>query len=258
MKFGRLAIAIALACSAASAEQQAEGHEPSIEAELRRITQELMDALAPGDVEIWRRYLHDDAVYLDENGVVYDKASLLRELEPLPAGLVGRIEVDRFKLTLHGDTAVVAAEIQEYLDYHGQQLRTRFRFLDTWLRARDGWRLIARHTAAVLKDPPAIQLPLEELCAHAGVYQLTPSITTTVRCTPDGLISERTGRPAATYLPELGGVFFIPGQPRTRRIFERDAQGRVVGFVDRREGEDVRWPRIADAPADAGEPPSDE
>jgi hypothetical protein len=24
----------------------------------------------------------------------------------------------------------------------------------------------------------------------------------------------------------------------------RDAQGKVVGFVDRREGEDIRWTRI--------------
>jgi hypothetical protein len=36
-------------------------------------------------------------------------------------------------------------------------------------------------------------------------------------------------------------VFFAAGQPRTRRIFVRDAAGRIVGFVDRREGEDVRW-----------------
>ena len=26
-----------------------------------------------------------------------------------------------------------------------------------------------------------------------------------------------------------------------RRIFLRDSRGKVVGFVDRREGEDIRW-----------------
>jgi ketosteroid isomerase-like protein len=208
---------------------------------LKRQTQELMDAVAPGKAEVWQRYLLDDAVYLDENGVVYDKAALLKELTPLPEGLVGRIEVDRFQVKLHGDTAVAAAEIQEYLDYHGQQLRTRFRFVDTWLRTPDGWRLAARHTAAVLKDPPAVSLSAEELCAYAGEYRLTPAITTTVRCTKDGLIAERSGRPPATYLPEVRDVFFVAGQPRSRRIFTRDAAGAVTGFVDRREGEDVRW-----------------
>ena len=208
---------------------------------LKRQTQEMMDAIAPGQAEVWRRYLLEDAVILDENGKVYDKASVLKELTPLPAGLVGRIEVDRFQMKLHGDTAVVAAEIQEYLDYHGQNLRTRFRFLDTWLRTPDGWRLAARHTAAVLKDPPAISLSAGELGAYAGEYRLTPAITTTVRPTKNGLNAERSGRPPATYLPEVRDVFFVAGQPRSRRIFVRDAGGAVVGFVDRREGEDVRW-----------------
>jgi Domain of unknown function (DUF4440) len=168
---------------------------------LKRQTQELMDAVAPGDREVWRRYLHENVVYLDESGVVYDKEGLLRELTPLPAGLVGRIEVDRFQMKLHGDTAIVAGELQEHLDYHGQALGTRFRFLDTWLRTPMGWRLAARHTAAVLKDPPAISLAAAELCAYAGEYRLTPEITTTLRCTERGLTAERSGRPAASYLP---------------------------------------------------------
>jgi hypothetical protein len=46
-----------------------------------------------------------------------------------------------------------------------------------------------------------------------------------------------------TYLPEVRDVFFVAGQPRTRRVFLRDAAGRITGFADRREGEDVRWRR---------------
>ena len=46
------------------------------------------------------------------------------------------------------------------------------------------------------------------------------------------------------YLPELAYVFFVVGQPRTRRIFLRDERGQLIGFVDRREGEDVRWRKI--------------
>jgi hypothetical protein len=210
-------------------------------AQLRRMTQELLDAVAPGETEVWERYLDERFVHMDENGMVRGKAELLRELRPLPKGLVGRIEIDRFAATLHGDTAVAAYEIQEYLDYHGQPLRTRFRALDTWRRTPAGWRLIGEHTAAVLKDPPAVALALPEPCEYAGVYSLTAAIHTTVRCAGDGLLSERADRPLARYSAELRDVFFVPGQPRTRRIFTRDTAGRVDGFVDRREGEDVRW-----------------
>lgn len=249
-----LASVVALAAGTAPAQGAAAGAaEPApdeVAALLRRQTVELMDAIAPGEAEIWRRYLLDDAVYFDENGAVYDKAKLLAELTPLPPGLVGRMEVDRFEPTLFGDAAVVVAEVQEYLDYHGQVLHTRFRFLDTWLRTPAGWRLAARHTAAVLKDPPAIALSAEELCAYAGVYRLTPEIETTVRCTEGGLVSERTGRPAETYLPEVRDLFFVAGKPRSRRIFLREG-GAVVGFADRREGEDIRWTRTGDAPPPA-------
>lgn len=210
---------------------------------LKRQTQELMDAIAPGQAEVWRRYLHKDVVYLDENGVIQDKETLLRDLTPLPKGLIGRIEVDKFQVSRHGDVAVAAGELQEYLEYHGQNLRTRFRFVDTWLRTPDGWLLAARHNAAVLKDPPAVSLSSAELCAYAGDYELTPEIVTKIACTTDGLTSERSGRPVTTYLPEVRDVFFAAGQPRSRRIFLRDAAGNVIAFVDRREGEDVRWKR---------------
>jgi hypothetical protein len=211
------------------------------EAELRRITQEMMDAVAPGHADVWRRHLHDRIMHVDENGVVRGKAELLREFTPLPPGLVGRIAVDVFKTEIHGDVAVTAYELQEHLDYHGQILRTRFRGSDTWLRTPGGWRLIAQKTSAALKDPPAIAMTKEQLCAYEGTYSLTDAFTATVRCVDGGLSVERADRPTVKYLPEVVDVFFAPGQPRSRRIFVRDQRGAVTGFVDRREGEDIRW-----------------
>jgi hypothetical protein len=232
-------LALAVACAAPA--RIAQPRRADDIAELRRITQEMMDAVAPGHADVWRRYLHPRVVYVDENGAVRSKQEILRELTPLPSGLVGRIEVDRFEAQIHGDVAVVANELQEFLDYHGQPLRSRFRNADTWLRTPSGWRLILRQTSAVLQDPPAVALTRDQLCAYNGTYALTEAISGTVTCAPDGLVFERPGRPAVAYRPELLDVFFVPGQPRTRRIFLRDARGVVIGFVDRREGEDVRW-----------------
>jgi len=243
-----LAISIlGLALAVPGAGQSAPPPDPATE--LRRVTQELLDAIAPGNAAPWKRVLDERFTHLDENGVVRDRAAFLAELQPLPAGLVGRIEIDKWAAAVHGETVVTVYEIQESLDYHGQALRSRFRSMDTWVSTPDGWRLIAEHTAAVLKDPPAVKISKQELCEYAGSYTLTAEIGTTIRCTAEGLVSERTGRPAATYSAELHDVFFVPGQPRSRRIFTRDGAGRVDGFVDRREGEDVRWTRRAEAAA---------
>jgi Domain of unknown function (DUF4440) len=205
--------------------------------------QEMLDAVAPGNVAVWQRYLHERLIHVDENGTVRTKQELLAEFTPLPPGLVGRIAIDRFKIETHGDIAVVAYEVQEHLDYHGQILRSRFRVNDTWLKTGQGWQLLAEQTAAVLKDPPSVKLDQKQPCEYSGSYSLTAEINTTIRCTPDGLTAERSGRPPAQYLAEVEDVFFVAGQPRTRRIFVRDTTGKVIGFVDRREGEDVRWTR---------------
>lgn len=219
-----------------------------VEAELRRLTQENLDAIAPGHVEVWRRNLHDKVTHVDENGVVRDKTELLGEFSPLPKGLIGRLKVDKFKVTLDGNVAVATHEDLEHLEYHGQMLVSRWRSTDTWVKTAAGWKLIAEQTLAILENPPAIQLTAQQLCAYAGVYQLTPEITDTIQCTEGRLTGTRTGRPEVTYQPEVMDVFFAPGRPRTRRIFVRDDKGAITGFVDRREGIDVRWRKAAAKP----------
>jgi hypothetical protein len=169
--------------------------------------------------------------------------AFLKELNPLPAGLEGRMEIEDFTVTIEGGVAVATYSIQEYLDYFGQPLRSRFRSMDTWIETHDGWRLLGQHVAAELKDPPAISLPQEILCAYDGEYELTPEISTTISCTKNGLLAVREGRPDTSYLAETDTVFFVTGRPRTRRIFQQKSNGGVTGYVDRREGEDVIWKR---------------
>jgi len=240
----RLGLAAAAAFMAlVPAPALAEPAPPALVAELRGLTQQLLDAVAPGNAAIWDRYLDPDVVHVDENGALQSKAELLRALTPLPPGLVGSIRVDSFHVTLHGDTAIVAHEDQEQLDFHGQPLHTRFRNLDVWRRTAAGWRLIGQQTAAVLHDPPAVALSRAELCAYAGRYRLTDAIALTIACDADGLVATREGRPPVHYRAEVRDVFFAPGQPRSRRIFRRDAAGRISGFVERREGEDIVWRR---------------
>ena len=222
---------------------RAETPDAAVQTELRRMTQELLDAVAPGRADVWRRYLHEKVIHVDENGKVRNREELLRELKPLSAGLTGRLRIATFRAEIHDSVAIVTHEDQEELDYFGQTLRSRFRSTDTWLRTPEGGRLIGQHAVALPRDPPAIALPRAQLCAYNGQYSLTSEIVAWVQCTEGGLNVSRADRPTVKYLPELLDVFFVPGQPRTRRIFTRDASGRITGFVDRREGEDVRWVR---------------
>jgi hypothetical protein len=216
---------------------------PSAESELRHNTQALLDAIAPGDTATWNRLVDSTAIFVDENDVVRTKQELLAQLKPLGPGLVGNLAIDDFRVVLHGSVALVTHEDKEYLDYHGQIIRSRFRNVDTWLRESAGWREIGSQTLAVLQDPPAIHVDRATLCAYNGRYTMTSDIAATLRCSGDSLIVQREGHPDRVFLPETRDVFFEPGAPRTRRIFQYDARGRVTGFVDRREARDIAWTR---------------
>jgi len=233
-----LACTLATCGATASAESAAETGQV-----LRTATQQLLDAIAPGEAATWDRWLDPAALQVDENDVVRGKAEILKELQPLPKGLVGHLEIAEFRMALAGDVAVVTHEDDETLDYFGQVLRSRFRMTDTWHRTARGWRLLGSQVLAVHQDPPAAALDAATLCAYAGRYVLTPEISVTARCDGDHLVFQRAGRADRRFLPELKDQFFEPGQPRTRRLFQRDAAGAITGFVDRREERDIHWTR---------------
>ncbi|MEQ1808425.1 MAG: nuclear transport factor 2 family protein [Terricaulis sp.] len=203
----------------------------------------MLDAVAVGDVAVWRTYVDATALHVDEAGTPRTREELLTEMHPLPPGLVGRLQVASMRIERGDGFAVVTHEDHEELNYFGQHLTGRYRTTDTWRRTQQGWKIIATQVLALPDDPPVARGALEESCPYEGVYALTDAQQLAIRCSGNALISERPDRPAAAYRPELRDVFFMPGQPRTRRIFIRDESGVVVAFVDRREGHDIRWER---------------
>ena len=244
-----LFFALGLFACAAGADQPTSPGDVELAAELHQQTQALLDAIAPGDAAVWNRLLDGDAIQVDENDVVRRKPQILAELKPLPPGLVGHLKIDAFAMVHHGDVAVVTHEDDEYLDYHGQVIRSRFRMTDTWVRGPDGWRVLASQVLAVLEDPPALHLSAGVLCQYAARYRMSPDIVGSYRCGRDELIFEQAGRPDRHFRGEAVDVFFEPGAPRSRRIFGRShgrrgaGEGRITGFVDRREGRDIVWTR---------------
>jgi len=218
--------------------------EPALTEQLREKTQALADAIAPGDTKTWLAAADPRLLFVSENNEVLTRDQLLKQLEPLPAGLVGHINVTDFQVRRHGDAAVSTYIADESLNYHGQLLRTKFRTTDTWYRAAGKWTMISSMTLAVLGDPPAIKLPAGTLGGYVGRYELTPDIHYTVREDTGRLLGQRDGSKEAELQAEARDLFFVGGSPRSRKAFYRDASGRVVGFGDRREGQDIKWKRV--------------
>ena len=214
-----------------------------VQKQLRADDQALLDAIAPGDKAVWERLLAQDAVYVDENGTVMNRAQFLAALKPLPAGSSGHISIVDYQARIHGPVALVVHKDDERESYHGIALRADYLMTETWIKEGADWRLTLAHVYVVAKDPPAIKTPANLLAEFEGRYRAAPDLSYVIRREGDHLVGERQGLPNVTLAQESADVFFVPGHPRDRKIFRRDAGNKIVDFVDRREGEDLVFVR---------------
>src|SRR5882724_2133995 len=212
--------------------------------ELRLRDQQLLDAIAPGDVKVWDSALAADAVYVDENGEIIHRADFLKQLQPLPPGVSGKITISAYSAQQSGEVTTVIHTDDEEETYHGQHLTAQYLMTETWQRQNGAWKLLMVHAYSALKEPKSIVLSTTDLEAYVGRYTAAPDLTYTIKREGDHLIAEREGRPNSILKAEVRDVFFVSGQLRTRKIFERESTGHVTGFVDRREGSDLVWKRL--------------
>ena len=204
--------------------------------------QQMADAIAAGNVAVWDKYLDPDVVYAEEDDTYKGKAEMLKEIRPLPKGLGGQIKIALLSYHQDGDTAVALFRQIETEYYYGQTIHANYLTNTVWKKRADGWEQIEGQVLAEKTDPPPITLPAAELQKFTGTYKLKNSDPVyTLALTNGKLMGARNGRPAVAWKAETRYVFFIPGDNRIRKIFQYDANGKVTGFIERRESWDIVW-----------------
>jgi hypothetical protein len=205
---------------------------------LQQKAQGLADAIAPGQAQVWTDILDSQMLMTDENGVVTDKAGSVKEITPLPKGASGTIKVIDWRANVEKDLAVAAYIYDEFENFHGQHLHAQYRLTTSWVKRGAAWKLLSMQILATRQDPPAVTLPAKLTDEYVGKYVGGPDLIFTITKKDGRLMGQ--GAAAPTELKaELADVLFVPGQPRSRRIFQRNASGRVTGFVSRREERDL-------------------
>jgi hypothetical protein len=82
------------------------------------------------------------------------------------------------------------------------------------------------------------------LNAYVGQYQLAANVVYTITREGDKLFGQRSGRAKEELLALCADTFYRKGVWRGEKIFERDAKGKVVRMLDRRENNDLVWSKI--------------
>jgi ketosteroid isomerase-like protein len=211
---------------------------------IKRQSQEFSDASASGDAKVLAKYLDDRVLFMNEGGDMPTKTEIVDGAQPAPNGSSNTLTQEDFKIEVHGSVAVTSFTDVSTVQFHGQTLHAKYLSTEVWLRRPRGWKMISSQTMAAQDDPPAVSLAEQTLDEYVGRYAASPDFTYRIERKGADLVGYmQDGKPVALKA-ELRDVLFTPGQPRTRKIFQRDESGKITGFVSRREGHDFVLRRI--------------
>ena len=206
---------------------------------IKRQSQEFSDASATGDSAVFDRLLDDSVIFMNETGAIATKKDILSGGGP-PPGMTNKLVQTDFAIQLHGTVAVTSFTDNSTVTYvSGQTTHATYKSTEVWLKEKSDWRMISSQTLTLPVDPPAATLASNVLDEYIGTYKAGDSLVFTIARDGDHLTGSVNGVAPYLIAAELTDVFFTPGQPSMRRIFERDAQGKITGFVVRRDGRDA-------------------
>jgi hypothetical protein len=120
------------------------------EREILRVEAVLCKAFEAGDGATLRKYLDPHLTLTSSRGVVTDFEQNVAEVtsrEP-------RYEVFRNheqKVRLYGDSAIILGITTVKGVAGGEPFAADFQYTDTWVRAKDGWKLAASHASKLTK-----------------------------------------------------------------------------------------------------------
>jgi hypothetical protein len=212
------------------------------ETELVGRTQQLYDAVVPGNQAPWKKYFADDCIFADEKGRTMDKRKLVADITPMPAGYSGAIKIEQVRSRIYDNVAILSYDANETETIFGQNFSARYHVTDTWLRRDGNWQIIASQAHRYYEDPAVGRTDPKKFPGFTGVYELAPGQTRTVIAEGDNLFVERNGK-KDQLIPEATDLFFRKGI-EGRILFRYDKNGKVDALIDRRNNEDVIWRKV--------------
>ena len=215
-----------------------------IATKIKRQSQEFSDASASGDTKTLAKYLDDRVIFINEGGDFATKKDIATPGPAGPKSVSNKLVQTDFNIEIHGNVAVTSFTDNATVHVGDQIMTPRFRSTEVWLNEGDAWRMISSQTVALSDDPPAKALTSAQLDEYVGTYEAAPGFTVSITRDGDQLLSSTNGAKPTPLLAEIQDVLFTPGQPRSRRVFERDGHGKISGFSTRREGHGVEFRRV--------------
>ena len=216
-------------------------------------------AIAHRDTSAVRGGLADDFRWvLATGGQVVTRSELLAAIARAPSGAVVTYAVDSAHVEIVGRVAMVEYRLTDRRRFGSYARALVSRGTDTFVERDGEWRLARRTQTWIVAPPATITLDPTALRAFVGRYEHGPGFVDDVHLVGRDLVAtssaeSASGLPGARLLP-VSVDAFSPDGIAPLIVFERDARGRVTGYVQQSpDGSVVRARRLPDV-GDASPP----
>ena len=205
---------------------------------LKQQTQAFRDASQRGDLAKMRGFLDDQLLFVNEDGVAFDRHSFAGGAPAAaPKGVPSTVTVTDWVLHSADNVAVTSFVSEQVSHYAETTLTEKYLSVETWIKRGAQWKLLESETTLLHQDPPALTLPADAWNDYLGNYSAGPGSTVTIARDGDLLGVNVNGTKAPSLAAEVRDVFFAPNQPsgydRQRVVFQRNAAGQITGYVSK-------------------------
>lgn len=99
-------------------------------------------ALVSKDFGYLEKVLAEDLIYCHSNGLIDNKTSFIQSIKDGKLAYQ-EMNAEELKVRVYGKTAVITGICAAKVLSNGQQINTRFRFTDVYVKSKAGWRMVS-------------------------------------------------------------------------------------------------------------------
>jgi hypothetical protein len=215
-------------------------------------------AIADRDTSAVRGGLADDFRWvLATGGQVVTRSELIAAIARAPSSAVVTYGVDSAHVEIVGRVAMVDYRLTDRRRFGGYARAFVSRGTDTFIERDGEWRLTRRTQTWIVSPPATITLGPTALRAFVGRYEHGSGFVDDVRLEGGELVATSSAEAAAAlpgaHLRPVSDDAFSPDGVAPLIVFERDASGRVTGYVQQSPDGSVVRARRLPAVSDAGD-----
>jgi hypothetical protein len=241
-----MCIAVALGISAIPLRAQDQSKFSSAQREVLDAQNARIAASERRDYVTWSRYVADDCIYSDDDGVLdtNPKASIL-ELWKLPLAYDHGVNPRDYVVHVYGNTSVLNYRVTIHEQFTDADIISEQRYTETYIKQNGSWILVAKQWGNLpVNFHKSFAVDTSIYKDYVGQYEWRPLDDVETISLKDGKLWSQFPKDEKEYLPLSSDTFFLKDELGSV-TFVRNAQGHVTGYTYHRwDGQEIHAKKI--------------